>query len=231
MTAGPASLLTPGRTASDAPRSAPPFVVLLGTDYAGKSSALTELAERAPSWHVVSLDDAFLAPSHSLIGRLRRNLVADVLPDLHDGYSLDFMVSLLQTATVHLRDSIERSPDGAPVLVDSYYYKILAKCRLAGVDRHPLFDWWRSFPQPQQVVFLGVSTATAWERSGEGAKTNLLEYYGERPDRASFEKFQSDLREALLDEVRHLPVTVVEEPDDVPRTVQMLGEVMGRDIG
>ncbi|MFL4493557.1 hypothetical protein ACJ6WD_20260 [Streptomyces sp. VTCC 41912] len=231
MTGDTTSLTAPGRTETGAPRSAPPFVVLLGTDYAGKSSALTELAERAPSWHMVSLDDAFLAPGHSLIGRLRRNLVADVLPDLHDGYSLDFMVTLLQTATVHLRDSIERSPHGAPVLVDSYYYKILAKCRLAGVDSHPLFDWWRSFPQPRQVVFLEVSTASAWERSGEGAEANPLEHYGDRPDRASFEKYQSDLREALLDEVRHLPVTVVEEPDEVSRTVQLLGEVMGRDIG
>ncbi|WP_225834564.1 hypothetical protein [Streptomyces sp. NK08204] len=231
MTPETVSLTATCSQGSGAPRPTPPFVVLLGTDYAGKSSALTEVAERAPSWHVVSLDDEFLEPGHSLIGRLRRNLVADVLPDLHHGYSLDFMVSLLQTATVHLRDSIERSPGGAPVLVDSYYYKILAKCRLAGVDRHPLFDWWRGFPQPRRVVFLEVSAAEAWTRCGEGARTNPLEYYGEQPDQVSFEKFQCDLREAMWEEVRHLPVTVVEEQEHVSRTVQILGEVMGREIG
>ncbi|MGW0882845.1 hypothetical protein [Streptomyces sp. NPDC002671] len=231
MTRDTASLTAPRGLGAGALRATPPFVVLLGTDYAGKSSALTELADRAPSWHVVSLDDEFLEPGHSLIGRLRRNLVADVLPDLHHGYSLDFMVSLLQTATVHLRDSIERSPGGAPVLVDSYYYKILAKCRLAGVDSHPVFDWWRTFPQPRRVIFLEVSTAQAWKRCGEGAGTNSLEYYGQQPDQPSFEKFQSDLREAMWEEVRHLPVTVVEEQEHVSRTVQILGEVMGREIG
>ncbi|MCN9242900.1 hypothetical protein NGF19_19215 [Streptomyces sp. RY43-2] len=231
MTGDATTLMGTRDPASGALRTTPPFVVLLGTDYAGKSSALTELADHAPSWHIVSLDDDFLESGHSLIGRLRRNLVADVLPDLHHGYSLDFMVSLLQTATVHLRDSIERSPGGAPVLVDSYYYKILAKCRLAGVDRHPVFDWWRTFPQPHRVVFLEVSTTTAWQRCGEGAWTNSLEYYGEQPDQASFEKFQSDLRAAMWEEVQHLPVTVVEEQEHVSRTVQILGEVMDREIG
>ncbi|WP_320777048.1 hypothetical protein [Streptomyces sp. CRN 30] len=214
-----------------APRATTPFVVLLGTDYAGKSTALTEITELAPSWHVVSLDDEFLDSRHSLIGRLRRDLVSDVLPDLRHGYSLDFMVTLLQTATVHLRDSIERSPAGAPVLVDSYYYKILAKCRLAGADSHPMFDWWRTFPQPRQVLFLEVSPETAWKRCGEGAAANALEFYGQEPDRPAFEKFQSDLRQAMWEEVQHLPVTVVEEQDHVSRTVRILGEVMGRELG
>lgn len=208
-----------------------PFVVLLGTDYAGKSSALTELSGGDSAWHIVSLDDDFLEPSHSLIGRLRRNLVTDVLPGLHDGYSLDFMVSLLQTATVHLRDTIERSSTDAPILVDSYYYKILAKCRLAGVESHPVFDWWRTFPQPDRVIFLEVSPSTAWNRCGEGAATNSLEHYGKRPDQASFERFQSDLREAMWHEVQHLPVTFVEEQEHISRTVQILREVMGREVG
>lgn len=231
MTRNTASLTAVPSPGASALPTTPPFVVLLGTDYAGKSSALMEIADRALGWHVVSIDDELLDPGHSLIGRLRRSLVADVLPDLHHGYSLDFMVSLLQTATVHLRDSIERSPDGIPVLVDSYYYKILAKCRLAGVESHPAFDWWRTFPQPRRVVFLELSPASAWKRCGEGARTNSLEYYGDRPDQVSFEKFQSDLREAMWEEVQHLPVTVVQEQEDVSRTVEILREVMGRAIG
>ncbi|MFG2531763.1 hypothetical protein [Streptomyces sp. NPDC048516] len=217
------------RAASSALRATPPFTVLLGPDYAGKSSALLELADRAPAWPIVSVDDEFLGPEHSLIGQLRRNLVADVLPGLHHGYSTDFMISLLQTAALHLRDSIERSPGGAPVLVDSYYYKILAKCRLSGVDNHPMFDWWRTFPQPRREIFLEVSAATAWRRCRQGAETNSLEYYGERPEQASFEKFQSDLRKVMWEEVRQLPVTVIEEQEHISRTAQKIREAIAHD--
>ncbi|WP_329178940.1 hypothetical protein [Streptomyces sp. NBC_01477] len=220
----------PRRTASGAPRTTPPFVVLLGPDYAGKSSALTELAEHAPAWPIVSLDDGFLGPGHSLIGRLRRNLVGDVLPGLHRDYSTDFMVTLLQTAALHLRDSIERGPPGTPALVDSYYYKILAKCRLAGVDSHPMFDWWRTFPQPRRVIFLEVSAATAWRRCGQGAQANSLEFYGEQPEQTSFEKFQSDLRTVMWEEVRQLPVTVIEEQEQISRTAQKIREAMSHVI-
>ncbi|HZF89902.1 hypothetical protein [Streptomyces sp.] len=220
---------TSPRTASGGPQATPPFVVLLGPDYAGKSSALAELADGASAWPIVSLDDAFLEPGHSLIGRLRRSLVGDVMPALHRDYSPDFMVTLLQTAALHLRDSIERSPR-APVLVDSYYYKLLAKCRLSGVDDHPMFDWWRSFPRPHRVIFLEVSAATAWRRSRQGAEVNPLEYYGDRPERASFEKYQSDLSKVMWEEIRDLPVTVIEEQDHASLTAQKIREVMTHDF-
>ncbi|MFD9790119.1 hypothetical protein ACFWXK_04125 [Streptomyces sp. NPDC059070] len=209
----------------------PLFSVLLGGDYAGKSSAITRLANDPEPLPVVSVDDRFLAARHSLIGRLRRDVVKDVaLPD--GAYSPDFMASMFQTAVVHLRDQLLTAADTAgerPVLVDSYYYKILAKCRLAGVRDNPMYDWWRSFPQPRHVVYLKVSPHEAWRRSRHGTRLNRLEHYGEQPDRASFERYQSDLEKLMRDEVRHLPVTVVEQQDSPERTAEAVREVVRHD--
>lgn len=209
-------------------RSAPAFCVVLGPDYAGKSSALTELARREPDWPIVSADDAFLTPGHSLISRLRRELVGEVVPALHRDYSADFMMTLLTTAVLHLRDSVLRSTDGRPVVVDSYFYKILAKCRLSGVDEHPLYDWWRTFPRPRRVVYLEVSPETAWHRCGAGRALNPLEYYGEKKDRMAFESFQSDLHKTLLDEIGPLPVTTLAEAGhgQASRTAQDIREAV-----
>lgn len=187
---------------------------------------MSQLAASPSGWELASTDHAFVADEHALISRLRRDVVKDVLPSLGRDYSPDFMVSVLQTAVVHLRDRIRLSTSGRPILVDSYYYKILAKCRLSGVADNPMFAWWRSFPQPRRVVYLEVAPQTAWQRSGQGEAANRLEHYGERPDRASFEAFQADLRKLLLEEVNHLPVTVIEEQSSVDRTAQALREVL-----
>ena len=225
---GPASGAGPaagGATAATAPRT-PPFCVLLGSDYAGKSSVLRELSRIAPHIRIISADEELLGPGHSLIGRLRRGLVDDVMPALHRDYSTDFMLTMLQTAVLHLRDSIARSPADAPVLVDSYYYKMLAKCRLTGQDGHPLFDWWRSFPQPEQVIFLEVSARTAWRRCGAGRDLNPLEHYGPRADYASFARFQGDLNAAMREEVHALPVSSIAEGAQVSTVAQQIREAL-----
>ncbi|MFE0419506.1 hypothetical protein [Streptomyces tendae] len=216
----------PPHPAAPSDRPTPPFSVVLGADYAGKSSALAELARLVPDVRIVSADEELLDPGHSLITRLRRGLVGDVMPALHRDYSADFMLTMLQAAVLHLRDSIARGPAHTPVLVDSYYYKILAKCRLTGLDQHPLFDWWRSFPQPQQVIFLEVSAETAWRRCGEGRDLNPLEHYGTRPDRASFARFQADLHRVMWEEVRTLPVSFIGEQDRVSAVAREVREVL-----
>lgn len=206
-----------------------PFDVLLGPDYAGKSSVLTELAAAEPSWRFVSVDDAFLQPQHALIARLRRQLVGEALPGLGTAYSPDFIAGLLQTAVLHVRDQVAASA-GAPVLVDSYYYKILAKCRLAGAAENPMFDWWRSFPQPRRVLFLDVSPETAWERCGLGAVANPLEYHGDEPTWAGFRSYQDDLREAMLEEVRELSVVRLSEQDGIDRMARDVREVLADEL-
>jgi thymidylate kinase len=204
----------------------PAFSVLLGPDYAGKSSIMAELRATAPDWCLVSVDSMFVAGEHAVLSTLKRALVADTLPGLGTAYSTDFAVSLAQTAIVYLRDRVLAADPDTPVLVDSYYYKILAKCRLLGADDHPMFAWWRGFPQPQQVLYLEVAPNVAWDRADH---VNRMEHYGTHPDRDTFEFFQADLHKLMLDEVRDLPVTYLPQHADIADTARDVREVLTGD--
>ncbi|MFJ9418678.1 hypothetical protein ACIRPT_31655 [Streptomyces sp. NPDC101227] len=200
------------------PSELPAFSVLLGADFAGKSSVMTELAATRPDWRLLSTDGEFTKTAFPLVAQLRRHVVDDVLPELGRSYSPEFLAALLQTAVIHLRDRIARCGPGTPVVVDSYYYKILAKCRLAGVGENPMFAWWRSFPRPRRIVYLEVPHRTAWQRSRHGTLLNPLEHAGPRPTEFTFESYQRDLRKIMLEETRDIPMTVIEECGDVART-------------
>ncbi|MGW4113761.1 hypothetical protein ACWEFJ_23075 [Actinosynnema sp. NPDC004786] len=207
----------------------PAFSVLSGTDHAGKSVVMRALAAEEPTWRLVSVDDDFLAPEHGVVSRLKSDLVRETLPGLGKHHSPDFVASLLQTAVVHLRDQLVDVGPHRPVVVDSYYYKILAKCRLIGADEE-IFGWWRGFPQPRRVLFLDVDPAEAWRRSGEGARANRLEFHGEHVDRDAFASFQTELRALILAEVAHLPVDVV-PPGDVATAVRRVREAVACEHG
>ncbi|MCT9935136.1 hypothetical protein N5079_33535 [Planotetraspora sp. A-T 1434] len=187
------------------------FFVLLGPDGAGKTTVMREIARRLPSVRLVSTDADLVPSEHALIARLRHSVVDEVLPGLGHTYSPEFLASLLQTAVVYLRDQAMAAGQAGPVVVDSYYYKILAKCRLAGIEGTPMYDWWRSFPQPDRVIYLDVTPESAWRRSHSGRSLNPMEYYGPAPERAGFELYQRNLRKLMLEEVERLPVTFVEE--------------------
>ena len=207
----------------------PTFSVLLGPDYAGKSSVMAELRATVPDWRLVSVDTPFVGPEHTVLSRLKHALVPDTLPGLGSAVSCDFVLSLAQTAVVYLRDQVLAAPAGATVVVDSYYYKILAKCRLIGGDDHPVFAWWRTFPQPRHVLYLDVAPEVAWARCASGARVNRLEHHGEEPDRIAFESFQSDLHKLVLDEVRDLPVTRLPDGGTVADTARAVREVLSGD--
>ncbi|MEC3974981.1 hypothetical protein [Amycolatopsis sp. H20-H5] len=205
----------------------PPFTVLLGADYSGKSSALVELAD---SCEVVSVDDEFLVDGRGVVRALKRALVKEVLPALDDVYTVDFAISLLQTAVVHLRDRIASCSGVRPVVVDSYYYKILAKCRLLSGKPNPAFDWWRSFPKPEQVIYLEVDPVTAWRRCGDGARINRLEHHGTEPIYPAFVDFQRELKVLMLEEVEAAPIRVIPERAGVAATVAEIREAMVRRV-
>ncbi|WDZ83124.1 hypothetical protein [Micromonospora cathayae] len=204
-----------------------PFWVLLGPDYAGKSSVLTAVSDTT-GWAAVSYDDGLLDPGLPLISRLRDDIVPEALRGAADRYSPDLVLSVLQTAVVFLRDQALRQPGSEPVLVDSYYYKILAKCRLAGLVNDVLFDWWRSFPAPRGVIYLDTDVRTAWRRSASGDRLNRFEHYGARPGREAFERFQADLRREMFAEVRGLPTFVVESDADIDVIARRVEQIVRR---
>ena len=218
------NLMVPAAPASES-RAAPPFTVLLGPDFAGKSTALARLRAGDPAWRIVSTDEDFLAAGHHPIAQLRR-VAGEVIGGLGTDFTPDFLVGVLHTAVVHLRDELLRSRGTGPLLVDSYYYKLLAKCRIAGAGDNPILAWWRSFPQPSRVVYLDVSPASAWRRCGRGSRLNPLEHYGRRPDPDRFERYQADLSALMFEEISHLPVTVLGERPDPAHTAREIKEVL-----
>ncbi|MEV6602153.1 hypothetical protein AB0M36_35685 [Actinoplanes sp. NPDC051346] len=205
------------------------FWVLLGADYAGKSSVLSALARRT-NWQVASYDDEFLDDGYPSVSRLRGEFF-EALREAGRRYSTDFALSIAQTAVVFLRDQALAGSVARPVLVDSYYYKILAKCRLAGLANEQIFAWWRSFPAPRGVIYLETDAGVAWRRSGNGAAVNRFEHYGDQPSREAFVRFQIDLRRLMLAEVRDVPTSVIGAAADVDDIARQIEEIVRSDHG
>lgn len=196
-------------SAENDPSVLPEFSVILGADYAGESTVLSTLSREG--WRCISYDEHLLPGEHTLISQLRDSIMPTALRQSGSVYSPDFVLTVLQSSVVYLRDQVLRAPPDEAVVVDSFYYKILAKCRLTGMVNEGLFRWWRSFPRPSQIIYLDVDPAVAWSRSGEGTLLNSFEYYGSRPTWENFRHFQLDLRKAVLEETRGVPVTVLEQ--------------------
>lgn len=208
----------------------PEFTVLLGPDYSGKSSVLRRLADSG-RWTVVTCDQTPLDTDYALIGRARRELLSEALRAPAGRYSPDILLTLMQLAVVHMRDRVTGAPPGRPVIVDSYYLKIMAKCTLLGYANPSLFSWWRSFPQPARVVYLDVPPAVAWERSGRGAALNPMEHYGDTPTEEAFTRFQDDLRDLLHAELAGMEVTTLEPGSGIDRAVDAVVHATGQRAG
>lgn len=226
---GPGSVRRPWR-AGEPPGpdgGQPVFWVLLGPDYAGKSTVLGRL-DACHGWHVVSHDDRFLEP-YPLIRSLRQSWITDAFSWTGQRYSPELVLSVLHPIVLHMRDEIIRLAGHEHVIVDSYYYKLLAKCRLLGVRHQPTFDYWRSFPRPRGVVYLDVPPEVTWARSNQGDSVNQFEHHGAVPDEAAFTRLQSELRSAALAEVGDVPLTIIDgtsSPDAVTaRVLAALGAV------
>jgi thymidylate kinase len=202
------------------------FWTLLGPDFAGKSSALARLRSEH-GWRVVSHDDLFLA-DHPLVAKLRRCWIDEALVWRGKRYTDEFVISVMHSVMLHLRDELARTTGPEPVIVDSYYYKALAACSLLGVAHEPTFAYWRSFPRPEGVVYLDIPPEVAWRRAGGGTKVSAFEHYGEAVSLEGFVRLQTDLRTKMLTEVGELPLTVIDgtaAPDAVlDKIVSAVGE-------
>jgi hypothetical protein len=192
-----------------------PFWTLLGPDFAGKSSALTGLRD-VHGLSVVSHDDGFLA-ERPLVSYLRRCWVDDALVWAGTRYTNELVLSVMHPVILHQRDELARQTGQGPVVIDSYYYKPLAACALLGVAHEPTFDYWRSFPRPEGVVYLDVPPEVTWARAGHGALVSAFEHYGSEVTEDSFVRMQTDLRDRMFAEIGDVPVTVIDgtEPPDM----------------
>jgi len=183
------------------------FRVLLGGDYAGKSEAMRRLP--AGAWRTVSYDDPYIL-DFSVVRGSRRKMFFEAFSDIGPRYSTELAFSLLPPVVWHLRDQALREARSGPTVVDSYYYKLLAKGLVSGIADPGTVAVWRSFPRPDGVVFLDVDPEVAWGRVGRVADLNPIEYHGPQPGRDAFLRYQRDLRAAMLAELRGLDVLTVD---------------------
>jgi len=183
------------------------FWVVLGGDYSGKSETLRRLA--AEGWRVVSYDDPYLH-GFPVVRALRSTLFFDAYRRIGRDYSPELAFSLLTPVVWHLRDEALRGAGQGPTLVDSYYFKLLAKGIISGIADPATVALWRSFPAPEGVVFLDVDPDLAWRRAGGAAGLNPVEHYGPEATYDSFIGYQRDLRAAMLHEVRDVGLTLVD---------------------
>jgi thymidylate kinase len=194
-----------------------PLLVLTGTDYAGKSSLLHGLSEELPSWTIVSYDDEFVPPRYEFIRRLKGDLVRTIFPG---GYSADMLLGWLHVTQVYLRDACAEARERGPVLVDSYFYKLLSKCVLRGLGEHAVVRSWRSFAPPEGVILLELPREELTRRVGDLSRLNAFEHHGRTPTLDGFLSFQEDLQRQLAREVEGIPVTRLDAalPPDVLRS-------------
>ncbi|MPZ83081.1 MAG: hypothetical protein GEV28_22895 [Actinophytocola sp.] len=189
-----------------------PFWTLLGPDFAGKSTALGRLWDEH-GVQVVSHDDAFLG-DRPLVSALRRCWIDDALVWSGKRYTPELVLSVMHPVILHQRDELASRTGPGPVVIDSYYYKPLAACALLGVSHEPTFDYWRSFPQPEGVVYLDVPPEVTWERAGRGTLASAFEHYGPEVTEEGFIRMQTDLRARMFAEVGDLPLTVIDGTAD-----------------
>lgn len=198
------------------------FWVLIGPDYCGKSTVLSELANREGRVLPVSYDRALLTEEYGPLAGLPEMLGRAAGRQT----SPEFVMALLNVAVAYFHDRIHHAPPGRTLLLDSYYYKILAKCRLLGLPTEPWRTHWEALPRPTGVVFLDVPHHTAWLRSGSGAQLNRMEHYGHTPDRPAFDRFQQDLRTALHELTGPLTVEEIVPGQTVTGTADHILRVM-----
>jgi hypothetical protein len=115
-------------------------------------------------------------------------------------------LGIVHTLVMYLGYRVADTPPGMPIVIDGYYFKMLAKCRLFNLVDEDIFALWRCLPQPSSAIYLHAEPATTWMRAGERS-LSPIEYYSHAPCRENFERFQRDLEMAMLHELGPIPVT------------------------
>ncbi len=198
------------------------FSVLLGGDFTGKTTLLKHLS--AGSGEVICLthENVILNDNSGTLRHLMAVFNTHAKNYSHQ-FSADFVTTCFHLYLVALRDLITRTEGDAQLVVDSYYYKILAKCQLCGWGNEYFFSAWRGFPKPAHVFMLDTSPETAWERARQLNGIHALESYSADPsDAQSFYRFQEDMYHCMKREVGDTPSTVISGTHDVDATAAII---------
>lgn len=172
------------------------FYVLLAIDGAGKSTLL-ELVKEIPDWLLVTYDREYIPPEYELLGKvddaLRKGEI-EKFPIL----SRDFKSSIYSVYISYLHALTKKYWKEKNILCNSYYYKILAKDIIMDGYNEKFHKNWEKLDQPDKIIFLDTPPEVAWERIANKKLYNN-EFYGSRPTRKGYIKFQKKLREKMFE--------------------------------
>lgn len=176
------------------------FFCILGGDGSGKTTLLNALALRCPEIVTVSW---------------KRLSAVTVLPDLLPGLSPPETLRRLgprsraamfcYLASLEFEMIIEPAlKAGKTVVVDSYWYKFVAKMRVLNMAAPFLYPVVQSLPHPDRIIFLDTPVELALERKSD------MNFFDCNGDIANFLTFQRALSETMLGFVESLPLSRID---------------------
>jgi thymidylate kinase len=185
------------------------FVVLVGIDGSGKTTLLSRISLQGvitTSWRELRSHEvpATLAPDAPT--RIKNRL---------PGLSRAMFIGghLIAQYEYLVRPELE---DGAHVVLDSYYLKLLAKERLFGTVHPALEDLCRELPQPDGIVYIDVPPQLSYQR--KGGVLSPYEYDG-TPTQANYIRFQAKLAGAIKKQMAQFPHIHVDGSADIGELV------------
>lgn len=179
-------------------------VVVEGIDGAGKSTVCRVMADRLSGVH--HLTNKSLCEDPPWAKRMMRDLANIIWPtnDTDFDHLLPAAFWLhLQAAWYGLLTEFVITPrlaTGGTLLIDGWYYKLVAKLILRGFVLRQLEDAFAHAAQPDQVVLLAPDPAAVWNRPRAFRLTELgLHHPEEYPDlgRDSFIQYQNRIAAEL----------------------------------
>lgn len=164
------------------------FVVLVGIDGSGKSTLLDAMSQsgvHTTSWRDLRAHDlpAMLAPDSPTAVKSRLTPL---------GRSMFIGGHLVAQYEYLVRPTLEQGTD---VVLDSYYYKLLAKERLLGLMHPSLEALCCELPKPDALILIDTPPETSWLR--KKGDLSSYEYFGNVPSKDNYLRFQRGIAESL----------------------------------
>lgn len=193
------------------------FVVMIGMDGSGKSTVLQSLIERGlkvADWKDLREYEeiSYSAPEepHTIRNRLKplsRSL---------------FVASHIVAEYEYLIEPIINK--GISIVLDSYYYRSLAKEAIYGKNDPIFHTICTSLPQPDYIIDLKVDPEIAFERKvkARAGTLGVSEFYHE-PTLSDFINFQKRVRDLISIYTNRIPIM---EIDSSQKREEVLREVM-----
>lgn len=185
-------------TPPDGPRAK--FLVLVGIDGSGKTTLLSRLCLPGvvtTSWRELRSHEvpATLAPDGPT--RIKHRLPALSRAMFIGGH-------LIAQYEYLVRPELE---NGANVVLDSYYLKLLAKERILGTVHQALEDLCRELPRPDGVIYIDVSPEVSYRR--KNGHLSPYEYKG-TPTEANYVNFQKKLADSIKSQLATFPHVILD---------------------